>query len=92
MCHTSQSLLLVPIGSYSTECQLGCQAERHARQPRDTVGEMRLEGREADLLALPVDTTGEEPMQDEDGRFYCVFGVSRFGGPDILGKRPRPTE
>jgi hypothetical protein len=68
--------------------QRGRQEQRHAarplgkdpRQDRTTVGNMRTDGLEADLLAMPV--SAGPVLQDADGAFFFMFGLSAFGGSE----------
>lgn len=64
--------------------QLALQAlGKNARQPRSQVGEIRSDGLEADILAMPQALM--PALQDEDGVFGFMVDMSAVDGSDPIG-------
>jgi hypothetical protein len=57
---------------------------RDIRQPRLHQGQMRADGYEAEVRAMPV-IPATQDLQAADGTFYFVAGVSTLDSGDVLG-------
>lgn len=55
-----------------------------ARQARIYAGQAQAGPHAAALLALPVDTSQIRPIQNSDGGFYWMLGLSALGGDFTL--------
>lgn len=59
---------------------------RGPRTRHELEGELGWSGRETLMLALPVDISALQPIQDPaTGLFYFMVGLSSVGGPDEIG-------